>query len=88
MKVVAQRIGHGPECFVNICVIGFSADDEKDVGPFEPVFVDDSGYIVHLFIGWVATEIGGDSGRITQLLGDQCIGSPPKVIAVMVPVGL
>lgn len=76
--MLAQRIAHAAEGFQNIGVVGFASYDEQHIGLFQEMPIADRRHRLHLFIGRVAAEIGGDDRRIAQHLGHQRIGPAAK----------
>ena len=75
VEIVAQGVGHGAEGLVDVGVIGLAADDEQDIGLFQPVFVGDTADVIHLLVRRVAAEVGGDDAGIAQQLGHQRVGA-------------
>src|SRR6202022_2128287 len=49
-EMLPQRIAHGAEGLINIGVVRFAPDDEKDIGLLEPMLVTDARHLLHLFV--------------------------------------
>ena len=70
-EMLAQRVAHGAEGGEDVGVVRLAADDEQDVGLRQPVLEADPRHLLHLLVGRVAAEVGGDDRVVAQHLGDQ-----------------
>src|SRR5262245_20893750 len=74
-EMLAQGIGHGPQCFEDVGVIRFASDNEENVRLREPVLEADARDLLHLLVGRIAAEVGGNDCVIAQHLGNERVRS-------------
>ena len=56
-EMLPQRIAHGAEGLIDIGVVRFAPDDEKDIGLLEPMLVTDARHLLHLFVRRIPAEV-------------------------------
>ena len=73
--MLAQRVAHRAQGFVDVGVVRLAADDEQHVRLLQEVAVADARHFLHLLVRRVAAEVGADAGRFAQHFGDQAVGA-------------